>query len=76
MDQPEVPMSRMAVLRILIDVLIGGFVTGLPVYMATGNIKTSVLTGLLAAGKTLQSRMAPDLATMNRQRQAEKVGDQ
>jgi hypothetical protein len=71
----EIPTSRMAVARIVLDVLLGGFTAALPIYMAGSSTKLAVLTGLLVAGKTLQSRMAPDLATMNRQRQAQKDQD-
>lgn len=69
----QVPTSLHAVIRIALDTILGGFVTGLPVYMATSSIKTATLTGLLAALKVLQSRLAPDLESMNRQRAIEKA---
>lgn len=69
----QVPTSAHAIIRIALDTILGGFVTGLPVYMATSNLKTATLTGLLAALKVLQSRLAPDLESMNRQRAVEKA---
>jgi hypothetical protein len=68
------PMSHTVIFRVALDVLIGGFVCGLPVYMATGSLKTSTLTGLLSAAKVLQSTLAPSPHQMNVQRQAEKEG--
>ncbi len=69
----QVPDSLHAIVRIVLDTIIGGFVTGLPVYIATNNLKTSTLTGILAAAKVLQSRLAPDLESMNRARAVEKA---
>lgn len=69
----QVPTSGHAVLRIVLDVVLGSLVAGLPVYIATDSVKNSVLVGISAGVVVLQSRLAPDLDKMNRQRAVEKA---
>lgn len=67
------PFSKTVMFRVLLDVVLGGAMAALPVYMATSSVRTSLLTGLLVAGKTLQSRLAPSPDEMNVQHQQAKA---
>ena len=67
------PISKSVLFRVALDVVLGGFMAALPVYMATSSVRTSFLTGLLVAGKTLQSRLAPSPDEMNVQHQQAKA---
>ena len=73
LDITTAPFSRTVLFRVALDVALGGFMAALPVYMATGSVKSSTLTGLLIAGKTLQSRLAPSPDQMNVQHQQAKA---
>lgn len=66
--QDEIPISHQAVFRIALDVLVAGLLGGITTYAVTPNVQGATLAGIVTALKTLQSRMAPDLDTMNKQR--------
>jgi hypothetical protein len=71
-ETPKTPMSHTVLLRVALDVLIGGLLAGMTIYSATNQLKTAVLGGLAIGLKTLQSAMSPNPEEMTRQRQAEK----
>jgi len=66
---PDPPISRQAVFRIALDVLISGLLGGFAAYSESHSRNAALITGVSVGLKALQSRIAPDLDTMNQQRQ-------